>query len=632
MKKILFICLATLCITIVDAQKAPFATNPVSASKSMLDYQSMELVGFVHFNMNTFTDKEWGYGDESEATFNPAKLDVEQWVKAAKAGGFKELILTAKHHDGFCLWPTKYGEHSIKNSPYKNGKGDIVKEFTDACRKYGIKPGLYLSPWDRNHAKYAGPEYITYYKNQLNELLTNYGTIYEIWFDGANGGDGYYGGAREKRTIDSKSYYPWAEIKSIVRKLQPEAKIFSDAGPDIHWIGNENGIAGETFWSTINTDQVTVGGAGQGAHLNKGDEDGKNWIVGQCDVSIRPGWFFHATENERVKTPAQLVDLYYKSVGRNAIFLLNIPPNRDGLFEKEDVESLKEFKSILTETFAVNLAANAKVTASNTRGNEAKYSAKNITDNDPKSFWAADDGQKPVSFEVELPAAKQFDRIMLQEPILYGQRISKFEVQALINKEWKTIANATTIGNKRLLRFDAVVSNKIRVQIDEFNHAPAISGFGVYKSSGREIAKVKLNKSVPGDMDKTGWKISTNISSDRTSMIIDGDLFNIWRENITNPFSMTIDLGKQKTVAGFYYVPRTDKHLGTIEKYSLYISNDGQTWGQPVSKGEFSNIANNPVLQLIKFEKPVNAKFIKLEADKILDDAKSVSIVEFGLF
>ncbi len=632
MKKIFFICFTTFCISVVDAQKMSFVPNPVSASKSMLDYQSMELVGFVHFNMNTFTDKEWGYGDESETTFNPANLDVEQWVKAAKAGGLKELILTAKHHDGFCLWPTKYGEHSVKNSPYKNGKGDIVKEFTDACRKYGIKPGLYLSPWDRNHAKYGTAEYITYYKNQLAELLTNYGTIYEIWFDGANGGDGYYGGAREKRTIDSKTYYPWAEINSTIRKLQPAAKIFSDAGPDIHWIGNENGIAGETFWSTINAAQVTVGGAGQGAYLNKGDANGKNWIVGQCDVSIRPGWFFHATENERVKTPAQLVDLYYKSVGRNAIFLLNIPPNRDGLFEKEDVASLKEFKSILDETFAVNFAANAKVTASNTRGNDAAYSAKNITDNNSQSFWTVDDGQKTASFEVELPAAKQFDRIMLQEPILYGQRISKFEVQAFVNKEWKTLASATTIGNKRLLRFDAVVSNKIRVQIDEFNNAPAISGFGVYKSSAREIAKAKSNKSVPGDMDKTGWKISTNVSNDKAAMIIDGDLFNIWRENITNPFFMTIDLGKQKTVSGFYYVPRTDKHLGTIEKYSLYVSTDGQNWGEPVSKGEFANIANNPVLQMIRLNKPVNGKFVKLVADKILDEAKSVSIIEFGLF
>jgi alpha-L-fucosidase len=380
-------------------------------------------------------------------------------------------------------------EHSVKNSPYKNGKGDIVKEFTDACRKYGIRPGLYLSPWDRNHAKYGSPEYITYYKNQLTELLSNYGEISEIWFDGANGGDGYYGGAREKRTIDSKTYYPWLEIQSIVRKLQPNAKIFSDAGPDIHWIGNENGIAGETFWSTITLDNIVVGGSGQEAYLNKGDPNGKDWVVGQCDVSIRPGWFFHATENERVKTPAQLVELYYKSVGRNAVFLLNIPPNREGLFEQTDVASLKEFKRILDKTFAVNLAANAKLTVSNTRGNSAAYAAKHISDKDSKTFWAVDDDQPSASFEVELPAVKKFDRILLQEPILFGQRVSKFEVQAFLNRQWKTIATGTTIGNKRLLRFDAVASNKIRVQIDEFNNTPAIAGFGVYLSSPEEHKK-----------------------------------------------------------------------------------------------------------------------------------------------
>ena len=632
MKKRLFIYLTFFSVTGLTAQKIDFIPNWVSPSKSMVNYQQMELVGFVHFNMNTFTDKEWGYGDEAETVFNPTKLDVEQWVKAAKAGGLKELILTAKHHDGFCLWPTKYGEHSVKNSPYKNGKGDIVKEFTEACRKYGIKAGLYLSPWDRNHAKYGSPEYITYYKNQLTELLSNYGEISEVWFDGANGGDGYYGGARVKRTIDSKTYYPWKEIQSIVRKLQPDAKIFSDAGPDVHWIGNENGIAGETFWSTITLDNIVVGGSGQEAYLNKGDPNGKIWVVGQCDVSIRPGWFFHASENERVKTPAQLVELYYKSVGRNAIFLLNIPPNRDGLFEKEDVESLKAFKKILDETFAVNLAAHAKVTVSNTRGNATAFNAKNIVDNNSKTFWAVDDGQKNVSFEVELSSVKKFDRILLQEPILYGQRISKFEVQAFVDRQWKTIATGTTIGNKRLLRFDAVNSNKIRVQIDESDNTPAIAGFGVYLSSPGEVNRVKPNQSIPGDMDKTDWKISTNVKSEKTRMIIDGDFFGIWRENITEPFSMVIDLGKQKNISGFYYVPRKDKHLGTIEKYSLYVSNDGQNWGAPVSKTEFSNIANNPVLQMIKFDKMVNAKYIKLTADKILDDAKSVSFVEFGLF
>ena len=247
-----------LSISAVNASGQNLPPNKVIPAQKQLDYQSMEMVGFIHFNMNTFTDKEWGYGDESPTLFDPKNLDAEQWVKAAKDAGIKELILTAKHHDGFCLWPSAYTEHSIKNSPYKNGKGDIVKEFTEACAKYGMKAGLYLSPWDRNHAGYGTPAYITYYKNQLTELLTKYGKISEMWFDGANGGDGYYGGAKEVRTIDKHSYYPWKEIREIVYRLQPEALIFSDAGPDIHWIGNERGIAGETFWSTINTDKLIV--------------------------------------------------------------------------------------------------------------------------------------------------------------------------------------------------------------------------------------------------------------------------------------------------------------------------------------------------------------------------------------
>ena len=614
------------------AQQKEFTPNKVVPSKSIIDYQALEVVGFVHFNMNTFTDKEWGYGDEAETTFNPAKLDVEQWVKSAKAGGLKELILTAKHHDGFCLWPTKYGEHSIKNSPYKNGKGDIVKEFTDACRKYGIKAGLYLSPWDRNHARYGFPEYITYYKNQLHELLTQYGEITEIWFDGANGGDGYYGGAREKRTIDSKTYYPWDEIRSIVRKLQPNAKIFSDAGPDIHWIGNENGIAGETFWSTFNTSKVTIGGSGLGTYLNKGDPEGNSWVVGQCDVSIRPGWFFHATENDAVKTPAQLVDLYYKSVGRNAIFLLNIPPNRDGLFESNDVASLKEFKSILDETFAINLAANAMIKVSNIRMKAADFAGKNIIDNNSQTFWAVDDDQTSAFFEVTLPAVQTFDRLLLQEPIRYGQRISKFEVQAWVGQQWKTISGGSTIGYKRLLRFDVVKSNKIKVLISEFNHAPAISNFAVYRASPKEAIRKQMNAKIAGDMDKNNWKITTNANNEKADMIIDGDFHKIWRENITTPFQMQIDLGGMKDVKGFYYMPRNDKELGTIEQYSLYVSNDGINWGLPVAKGEFANIVNNPVLQMVKLEKSAKAKFIKFTADKIVQDKQTVSLIEFGLF
>jgi alpha-L-fucosidase len=632
MKPILLVILLVFSTNFLSAQQKNFVPNKVVPTKSMIDYQKQELIGFIHFNMNTFTNKEWGYGDEAEALFNPTKLDVEQWVKAAKAGGIKEIILTAKHHDGFCLWPTKFGEHSIKNSPYKNGKGDIVKEFTEACKKYGIKSGLYLSPWDRNHAQYGKPEYITYYKNQLNELLSNYGEISEVWLDGANGGDGYYGGSREKRIIDAKTYYPFEEIYQIVKKLQPNAKIFSDVGPDIHWIGNESGIAGETFWSTINKDSVAFGGASQGKYLNTGDPKGVNWIVGQCDVSIRPGWFYHANENAGVKSPSQLVDLYYKSVGRNAVFLLNIPPNTEGLMDEVDVASLKEFKAILDETFAINLIKGATVKASNTRGNSKTFDANFIVDNSTETFWAADDKQDSAFFEIQLPQFTNFDRMLLQEPIAYGQRIAKFYVQSYVNNQWKTIASETTIGLKRLLRFEAVNTNKIRVVLKEYFGAPAISNIGIYKSSSKEIVKIKPNNEIPGDMDKNGWKITTNTPNTSASMIIDGNFFNTWRQRITEPFSMVIDLGKTQAISGFYYVPRVDKQQGNIEKYSIYVSKDGKNWGEAISKGEFANIINNPIIQKVNFNQKINGNYVKFTADKIVEDKKDVSFLEFGLF
>ena len=475
--------LALLLFSHTGYSQSDIQPNKVVPSQKQLNYQSMEVVGFIHFNMNTFTDKEWGYGDESPALFDPKKLDAEQWVKAAKDAGIKELILTAKHHDGFCLWPSAYTEHSIKNSPYKNGKGDIVKEFTEACTKYGIKAGLYLSPWDRNHAGYSTLAYLTYYKNQLRELLSNYGKISEVWFDGANGGDGYYGGAKEIRKIDKKSYYPWKEIQEIVYRLQPEALIFSDAGPDIHWIGNERGIAGETCWSMLDRTQVAVGDA-DSDYLNRGDYYGTSWVIGQCDVSIRPGWFYHAKEDENFKTPSQLVDLYYKSVGRNAVFLLNIPPNRDGLFAEKDVASMKKFREILDKTFKDNLVANAKVKANSVYSNSGKFNPGNITDGDPESYWAAAGDKRQASLEIAIDSTKKFDRILLQEPVRLGQRIASFDLQLLHQGGWQTIASGTSIGFKRLLRITPIAGSKIRINIREANNTPALSNFGLFKAAG----------------------------------------------------------------------------------------------------------------------------------------------------
>jgi len=454
-------------------------SSPVIPSTEQITYQQMEFIGFIHFSINTFTDKEWGYGDEDPALFNPTELDAEQWVLTAKAAGMRQLILTAKHHDGFCLWPSRYTEHSIRNSPYKGGQGDIVREFTDACRKHGLRVGLYLSPWDRNHPDYGKPRYITYYRDQLRELLTEYGGINELWFDGANGGSGYYGGANEERWIEKKSYYDWEETIRLVKHLQPAILIFSDAGPDIRWVGNENGHGGDTFWSTIDRDRLGIGFSDQD-YLNTGDPDGSHWITGECDVSIRPGWFYHASEDSLVKTPQQLMEIYEKSVGRNGVLLLNIPPDKRGLFHENDVKALKEFGAIIERAFENNYALNAGCTADNTRMDSSKFSPGNITDGNPESYWATDDGIASATITIDLGKETTFDRVLIQEPIRFGQRISRFQVLVLENEDWKMLYEGTTIGYKRLIRFDAVTATMLRLKILDATHAPAISDLAVY--------------------------------------------------------------------------------------------------------------------------------------------------------
>lgn len=457
--------------------------NKVIPSKLQVEYQKMETIGFIHFTVNTFTDREWGYGNEDPKIFNPKKLDAKQWARIAKDGGLKELILTTKHHDGFCLWPSKYTEHSIKFCPYKNGNGDIVREFVDACREYDLKIGFYLSPWDRNHKKYGTRDYVEYYKNQLEELLSLYGRIDEIWFDGANGGDGFYGGANETREIYSKTYYDWDSIFKLVKKLQPEIMIFSDAGPDVHWIGNENGHAGETFWSTMDTDKVIIGNS-DADYLNRGDKDGKNWVVGQCDVSIRPGWFYHSKEDNFVKTPQELIDTYYKSVGRNAVLLLNLPPNNDGLICDKDAKNLLKFKSIIDETFENNLALEADISATNYRENG--FDIRNILNDNLDSFWAVGDEVKSAELVFDFDQEVEFDRILLQEPIHLGQRISKFCVEKQKNLKWERVYEGTTIGYKRLVRIPLVKASKIKISFLEANNTIAISKIGIFKASKDE--------------------------------------------------------------------------------------------------------------------------------------------------
>jgi len=472
--------IAFFCFFEAVSQVAPPSPVGPIPDENQMAWHEMELNAFIHFSINTFTDKEWGFGDESPKLFNPTQLDTEQWVRVLKETGFKGVILTVKHHDGFSLWPTKYSDHSIESSPYKNGNGDIVRELSDACEKYGLKFGIYLSPWDRNHPEYGQPEYITYYRNQLTELFTNYGDVFEMWFDGANGGDGYYGGANEIRTIDKKRYYDWPTTLAHVSDMQPDVLFFSDAGPDLRWAGNENGVGGKTNWNTITPDTIYAGKLGIGGLLNTGSINGTDWIPAEVNTSIRPGWFYHEKEDSLVKTPEELLDTYLTSVGRGSTLLLNIPPDQRGLFHENDVQALKDWRALLDQEFDKNLAVNAQVTANTFRGSDSRFSPGNVTDNDPETYWATDDDIHTGTLELDLGSPQKVKYIVLQEYIELGQRVKAFEIEIWDGKSWNKAAAETTIGYKRILEIGPVQAEKIRVKIIESKAAPIISNIEVY--------------------------------------------------------------------------------------------------------------------------------------------------------
>ena len=472
-------CLLNYGVPAVRIADAPAPYGPVP-SERQLRWHELEFYGFVHFTINTFTDKEWGYGDEDPALFNPTSFDADQIASTARDAGMKGLILTCKHHDGFCLWPSKYTSHSVKNSPWKNGRGDIVKEISDACRKHGPKFGIYLSPWDRNHKDYGRPEYLTYFRNQLRELLSEYGPIFEVFFDGANGGDGYYGGARETRRIDRESYYDWPGTVKLVRELQSSACIFSDAGPDVRWAGNERGIAGDPCWATLNREDFVPGRADE-ARLNRGDRPGAHWVPAECDVSIRPGWFYHAQEDNRVRSARNLLDLYYSSVGRGASLLLNLAPDRRGRIPAPDVKALLEFRRLLETTFAHDLARGAIATASSTRANgDKRFSPGNVLDNRRDTYWATEDQAKTPELILDLGREVSFNVVRIREHLPLGQRVESFALDGWQDGNWIEFAKGTSIGNCRLVRGRFVTTRKVRLRITGAPVCPAIAEVGLF--------------------------------------------------------------------------------------------------------------------------------------------------------
>ena len=480
MKKILGLLFITLLFQSCRQAGPPAPYGPLPSDRQ-LAWHEMEYYMFAHFTVNTFTDKEWGYGDEKETVFNPSELDCRQWAKAASDAGMKGIIITAKHHDGFCLWPSEFTEHSVRNAGWKGGSGDVVMELRKACDEYGLKFGVYLSPWDRNSAVYGTAQYLEYYRNQLRELLTKYGDIFEVWFDGANGGDGYYGGTREMRRIDNKTYYDWPNTHKIVRDLQPSAVMFSDAGPDIRWVGNESGMGSLTNWCLLKKDGMYPGGD-FAKILGEGHEDGNYWVPAEVDVSIRPGWFYHQSQDSLVRSPENLMELYYSSVGRNSNLLLNVPPDRRGLLNENDVKSLLAFRELREKEFATELAGSKPADATDCRGKN--YKASNVNDGDPDTYWSASDDTRSASVTIRLGAPVEVNRILIQEYIRLGQRVSRFSVHARKDGEWVKVTEGTTIGHKIIRKFPVISATEVKVTIDDAKACPVISNIELYRAPG----------------------------------------------------------------------------------------------------------------------------------------------------
>lgn len=662
-----------------DAQtNAPASFGPVPSANQMR-WQEMEYYAFVHFSTNTFTDQEWGYGaPEDIKLFNPTDLDCDQWAKVCKQAGMKGIIVTAKHHSGFCLWPTETTDYSVKNSPWKNGKGDIVGDLAKACKKYGLKLGIYISPWDRNNASYgiidsdgSAPYVKNIFRKQIEECLTSYGDIFEIWFDGANGGDGYYGGARTTRRIDRRTYYDWQNTYKLIRKLQPKIVIWNDNGDraDLRWVGTEAGYVGETNWSLLNA----TGDVPEDM-LRHGVENGDSWVPGEVNTSIRPGWFYHRHEDKQVKTLPKLMDTYYNSIGRNGTFLLNFPIDTRGRIHEIDAKVSAELAKAVKEAFAINLALKKHAIASNVRGKAIQFAADKALDGNKETYWATDDNVTNASLTINFDKPTRFNRFLAQEYIRLGQRVKTFTVEAFVDGNWKEVTKGTTIGYKRILRFPTVTATQLRFTIADSKARPLISNIAIYNApqllaapsiirnqSGEvkiipvdeeSVVYYTLDGSVPTpkskkyakpfetdgklqvgamsfdpatgksspaahekfDISRKDWKIIST-EDEKANAVIDGNPSSAWHQPRSSklPADLIIDMGREENLTGFRYLPhQTPWGPGIITHYQFYVSNDNKEW-KLISEGEFSNIKNNPLWQTKKFSK-VKARYIKLTA------------------
>lgn len=559
-------------------EPAPYGVVP---TKAQVEWQKLEYTMFVHFGPNTFTGAEWGSGQEKAEIFNPASLDCGQWASVAKAAGMKGIILTAKHHDGFCLWPNPVSSHTVAQSPWKDGKGDVLKELSEACREYELGFGIYISPWDRNDPHYGTDEYNDVFVKTLEHALGSYGHVFEQWFDRACGE-----GPNGKQQV-----YDWPLFNSTVLKMQPDALIFSDYGPGCRWVGNESGSAGRTCWSTINVNEDFTGPELSRRDLNEGIKGGNTWAAAETDVSIRPGWFWRESENTKVKSLQHLLKIYYESVGRNSLLLLNVPADTRGLIHEADSLRLMELRAALDEIFAVDLADGATVEADNVRTGARRFKAQNLLSEDYDKYWAVDDSVKTASFVVTLPQARTFNRVQLQEYIPLGQRVSAFSIEALSEDgSWQLIARETTIGYKRIVHVPATTTTAVRVNIEESEACPVLNGFALFM-----------------DNIYTSYEMN-NIPSGEVKSVSE---------------ALVADLGKVTSIRGFVYAPKLNGEDGVIVDYKVEISDDGASW-TPVSPViTFNNIVNNPVSQEINFSRYIQTRFLKLIPVRVLDTSSN---------
>ncbi|MEO5714626.1 MAG: alpha-L-fucosidase [Luteolibacter sp.] len=623
------------------APPKPFGATP---SEAQVKQAERAFYAFCHFTVDTFTDREWGTGGESESVFNPTAFDADQIVKALKSSTAAGVILTAKHHDGFCLWPTATTEHNISASPYRNGKGDIVREFADACARNDFEFGIYVSPWDRNHPAYGTPDYLPVYRKQIEELTTKYGKLFEIWFDGANGGSGYYQGkvgpveskdVNKNRAVDRLKYYEWPETWAMVQKKQPGIIIFSDVGPGVRWVGNERGHAPDPSRATITFEPGDSVGHIDESKLGPGTLHGTSWCPAEVDVSIRPGWFWHESQNGKVRSPENLMEIYLASIGHGTTFNLNVPPDRRGLIHENDAASLRQFGEHLRQTFGTNLAQGATCVATNVRGKDAFYGPARLLDQNIWSAWVSDDEVKTPEVTLELTGEKQFNMVRLREDIRLGLRVEGVAVDAWVDGAWKELAKAESIGSCHLWRIPKTATTKVRVRVTKSEVAPALSDFGLFLEPGFDTWVPPVGGD-PKVAAKAGWKIagaSYEAEGGEARRAIDGDTGTLWHTHGGDgehhlPQDFSVDMGKEKTLKGFTYTPRTGTLNGVVDQYAFATSIDGKTW-TTAAEGEFGNLRANLIEQTVPFT-AVKARFFKFTAKHALEK-NHAAVAEIGV-